>query len=420
MKMAKAGFAVLAALPICGAHAAAQAPEKIIHAFIGYFGDGRAPSSLVLGSGGMLYGSTKFGGSSDNGTVFSMTPPASPGGAWTETVLENFPAAAANPLPSVAAVKNGVLLGFTERGGSALAGTVFTLTPPPSPGGQWTETDLYDFTNQAGGTLPNSLIVADGVLYGTTFVSEYGLGFGAVFSLTPPASSGGDWTETVLYSFTGGSDGGSPNSLMMGESGMLYGTALIGGTANNGVAFSLTPPVASGGNWTEKVLYAFEGGGDGGYPMGVAIGSGGVLYGTTFDGGVSIPECDSGCGTVFSLTPPASPGGEWTEAVLYSFNGGSDGYAPPVGVTVGGGGVLYGVTGNGNNNEGGGVAFSLTPPSEPGGAWAETVLHSFTGPYGKAGVDPTSRLVLGLGGLLYGTTFRGGGHGDGTVFELKP
>jgi uncharacterized repeat protein (TIGR03803 family) len=174
-----------------------------------------------------------------------------------------------------------------------------------------------------------------------------------------------------------------------------------------------------------RTLYTFAGGSDGGdVESGVVIGSGGVLYGTTFNGGIDV--CYSGCGTVFSLTPPASPGGAWTESVLYSFKGSpSDGTNPNLdGVVIGTGGVLYGATVTGGTVHpscgipGCGVAFQLTPPASPGGVWTETVLHDFTS--GSDGVSPNG-LVIGSGGMLYGTTYGGGGAlGWGTVFALKP
>jgi len=118
--------------------------------------------------------------------------------------------------------------------------------------------------------------------------------------LIPPASPGGAWTEATL--------GGSPylanphGALAIGKGGVLYGTATFGGSG--GGVFALTPPASSGGAWTYAVLYNFAGlSGDGAYPYaGVAIGKDGVLYGTTGSGG------SSGKGTVFSLTPPRSPG----------------------------------------------------------------------------------------------------------------
>jgi len=126
---------------------------------------------------------------------------------------------------------------------------------------------------------------------------------GTVFSLTPPSSTGGSWTEAVLYRFAGSpSDGSNPFSgVVIGSGGVLYGTTRLGGSLDNGTVFSLTPPVSPGGSWTESVLYNFTGASDGNGPEGVVIGSGGVLYGTTSGGGN--PICDFGCGTVFSLTP---------------------------------------------------------------------------------------------------------------------
>ena len=100
------------------------------------------------------------------------------------------------------------------------------------------------------------MIGACGVLYGTTWLD--GSGSGTVFQLTPPASPGGAWTETTLYSFTGGSDGGNPvASLVIGDGGVLYGTSSGGGASNAGTVFALKPPTSAGGSWTETVLYSF-------------------------------------------------------------------------------------------------------------------------------------------------------------------
>ena len=128
---------------------------------------------------------------------------------------------------------------------------------------------------------------------------------------------------TTIYSFTGGtSDGEVPEGgLAIGRGGVLYGTTEGGGTFGYGTVFSLTPPTSFGGGWTEDLLYSFQGGNDGINPNStLAIGSRGVLYGTTFAGGSGPTICDlQSCGTVFALTPPTSAGGHWTEAVLHSF-----------------------------------------------------------------------------------------------------
>ena len=420
---------------------------RTLYTFAGGSDGGDVESGVVIGSGGVLYGTTFNGGIdvcySGCGTVFSLTPPASPGGAWTESVLYRFkggPSDGTNPVARVVIGSGGVLYGTTKYEypgntsapcGSAGCGTVFSLTPPASPGGAWTETVLHTFTSSGGdGAYPCAGVVISkrGVLYGTTYGGGSS-GFGTVFSLTPPASPGSAWTETVLHTFTSsGGDGANPMAgVVFGKGGVLYGATQLGGNSNLcnggcGTVFSLTPP-ASPGPWTETVLHEFAGGsdGDGATPSaGVVIGSGGVLYGATSGGGTS------GYGTVFSLTPPASPGGAWTESVLYSFKGSpSDGTNPNLdGVVIGTGGVLYGATVTGGTVHpscgipGCGVAFQLTPPASPGGVWTETVLHDFTS--GSDGVSPNG-LVIGSGGMLYGTTYGGGGAlGWGTVFALKP
>ena len=212
----------------------------------------------------------------------------------------------------------GILYGTTSGGGNSNAGTVFSLKPPTAPGAGWTETVLYSFTGGSDGTGPAGLVIGTGKLYGTTSGGG-NANVGTVFSLTPPTAPGAGWTQAVLYSFTGGSDGAAPAGVVIGAHDVLYGTTSGGGNANVGTIFSLKPPTAPGAGWTQAVLYSFTGGSDGAGPTGVEVGSGGVLRGTTSGGGTS------NAGTVFSLTPPTAPGGSWTQAVLYSFTGGSDG-----------------------------------------------------------------------------------------------
>ena len=147
-----------------------------------------------------------------------------------------------------------------------------------------------------------------------------------------------------------------------------------------------------------------------------------MLYGTTEVGGTQSP-CPYyyGCGTVFSLTPPASSGGAWTEKILHIFNGGSDGQWPSAGVIIGPGGVLYGTTTGGGPSDNGTI-YSLTPPASPGGEWTEAILYAFSGPDGSR---PAAALLMGPNGVLYGTTYNGGTTwspplpGLGTVFQLK-
>ena len=142
---------------------------------------------------------------------------------------------------------------------------------------------------------------------------------GVVFKLAPPAA-GHTWIETVLYIFKGGSDGSRPwAGLNFDSKGALYGTTLEGGggascgTTGCGTVFKLKPPAAGLTQWTEKVLYRFQGtfGGDGEAPQGgLVFDTTGVLYGTTFAGG------NIQLGTVFKLKPPAPGLTQWTEKVL--------------------------------------------------------------------------------------------------------
>ncbi|HUD99815.1 MAG TPA: choice-of-anchor tandem repeat GloVer-containing protein [Bryobacteraceae bacterium] len=222
----------------------------------------------------------------------------------------------------------------------------------------------------------------------------------------------------TLYSFTGQPDGANPSASVVIGGGVLYGTTQYGGTGRCtyislgcGTVFSLTPPTSPGGAWTESVLHDFKGkccqaSEDGDNPVApVVIGSGGVLYGTTQYGGTGSCPAFGPCGTAYSLTPPNSPGGTWAEAV-YSFPGGGGGF-PEAGLVIGGRGVLYGTTsGGGTLTSEYGTVFSLTPPASPGGPWTETTLWSFSG--GSDGAVPEAGLVIGKDGILYGTTSIGG------------
>lgn len=200
---------------------------------------------------------------------------------------------------------------------------------------------------------------------------------GAAYELTPPTAPGGPWVLATLHNFGVLPDGGGPlASLITGEGGALYGTTLWGGSGKPchyegdgggcGTVFQLTPPDRPGAAWTETVLYSFTGeNGDGAFPYGpVMLGQNGALYGTTGYGG-NAGACSyygaEGCGTVFQLTPPAVPGGAWTETVLHRFSGvNGDGETPLSGLAMDASGVLYGTTGFGGT-AGLGAVFSIVP-----------------------------------------------------------
>jgi len=220
-----------------------------------------------------------------------------------------------------------------------------------------------------------------------------------------------------------------PFASLLNNGGVLYGTTYFGGSdvcqdGGCGTVFSLTPPETKGAEWTEATLYSFKGPfSDGANPSAAMVmGSGGVLYGTTQGGGSGACSATGigGCGAVFSLSPPASPGGTWTEALLYSPNTNgrcSNGDTVYAGVAIASNGVLYGTTDCGGPNFGG-VVYSLTPPGSAGGAWAETTIHNFVNT--ANGGNPYANVVIGHDGTLYGATYGGGTSGLGVVFSLKP
>ena len=205
-------------------------------------------------------------------------------------------------------------------------------------------------------------------------------------------------------------------ALVFGIGHSLYGLM----NSPNGAVYSLTAP-PPGGAWTSTTLYTFPGGSGGRFPLGtLAVSRNGTLFGATSMGGRLTPACEDGCGLIFSLTPPAVSGGTWTEKTLYAFRAqNGDGNFPSSGVVLGPDGVLYGATkAGGNRGCSCGTVFSLTPPAVPGEPMTETILHSFY--LVNDGFAPAGNLVVGPDGVLYGTTQMGGANGRGIVFELTP
>ena len=370
-------------------------------------------SGLAIGKNAVLYGTTYSGGTYGYGTVFEVTPAA--GGASALTILYSFTGYAdgGNPQSGVIVAPSGALYGTTEFGGTLGIGTVFELAPAANTGDSWTESVLYSFQGGNDGEFPYAGLIrgSSGVLYGVTNNGGPS-GNGTVFQVVPGVS-GAVSTETVLYAFAGGADGGNPEaSLLMGPQGKLYGTCFAG---NLGDVFELNPPAVAGGPWTKTILHSFQGGNDGANPQaGLIAGPSGVFYGTTYLGGTA---GTTGHGTVYELTPPSVGGGTWTETVLHSFDPGDGLYAEGP-LLIGPSGVLYGTT-NGGGTDGEqslGTVFEVIPPTVAGDPWTETVLVTFTGTNGQA---PDAGLVL-LGGTLYSTTHYGGpSSNDGIVFGVR-
>ncbi len=320
--------------------------ETVIYSFQ-CAADGAAPAAgLIFDQAGNLYGTTLTGGKYHDGTVFQLTPS---GSAWTESVLHSFTDMdGAYPAASLIFDRAGNLYGTTLFGGRLHNGTVFQLT---SSGGVWTETVLHTFTGQKDGIDPAASLILDqnGALYGTTMGDN-------IFKLTPPAPGHTKWTLKTLYTFGGGPNRGplSAGTLLAGNNGVLYGTQKYGGgQANAGAVFQLTP--AKHGAWTETTIYSFSGGSDGLYPFaGVVADGAGNLYGTTAGDG------QTNNGTVFELIPPSQPSGNWSKTTLYPFTGGADGSGPGAGLIFGKGGVLYSTTAGGGSF-GNGTVFEIVP-----------------------------------------------------------
>jgi len=270
---------------------------------------------LLLDGRGNLYGITKYGGTSGEGTVFQLTPSAQ---GWKESILKNFilrDAGGLDPSGNLIFDKAGNLYGTTLFGGNlsgcpgAGCGTVYELTPGQE--GKWTETVLYAPPDAYHGSYPTGGLVFDasGNLYGADLQE--------IFELRP---SGGARTKNAIHTFTGTPDGYQPNgNLIFDKAGNLYGTTYIGGTGTGatcdsegcGTVFELSP--RGDGTWNESILHSFSENGTDGYLTyaSVILGPGGVLYGTAPLGGNQTNCYGGACGIAFALVPKS--GGGWTK-----------------------------------------------------------------------------------------------------------
>ncbi len=338
--------------------------------------------------------------------------------AQTPTVLYTFTGGAdgAWPYAGLTMDRAGNLYGTAQGGGSKGAGTVFKLTRKNS---NWIMNPLYSFQGGNDGAVPVARVIfgPDGNLYGTTTYGgggacSYGgnTGCGTVFKLQPSPvacrTALCPWTETVLYRFTGGSDGSNPQNgdLLVDQAGMIYGTTVGGGAYGLGVVFSLSP---SHGAWTESVLYSFTGGNDGFFPYSSVISdNAGNLYGAASAGG------SGGGGTVYELIPSGSG---WQEKTLYSFPPYKQGYGeyPIGGLIFDGSGNLYGTTVQNSFQCCGGTVYELSPSN---GNWTITNWGDLGGDMTAQG--PVASLVMDAGGNFYGTTPSDrGAYVAGEIFE---
>ncbi|HLY06617.1 MAG TPA: choice-of-anchor tandem repeat GloVer-containing protein [Rhizomicrobium sp.] len=384
---------------------AGAATETVVYSFCsqikrGHCRDGAAPNGDLMEANGTLYGTTGGGGACrrSSGTVFALDPKTG-----KLTTLHSFcdPATTGDGADPASALilTSGTLYGTTEGGGiygksKAGNGTVFSLDPATL-----SETVLYRFQGGTDGGAPRAgLIDVNGTLYGTTFwggkkAGICTIGCGTVFSLDPDTGA-----EQVVYAFQDNLDGAGPNTTLVDVNGILYGTT----QANNGTVFSFDP--ATGAVTT---VYTFHGNTDGSYVQGGMVGRKHTLYGTTAEGGTD------GYGIVYAIDLRTG-----AETVLHSFGGVAVGDGRnPYGRLMIANGMLYGTTQVGGSDscgidEGCGTVFSVDPSSG-----TETVLHAFgslpDGQWPDAG-------LIDVKGTLYGTTDLGGAHNEGTVFAITP
>lgn len=412
MRLAR-NFAFGLAIALLAWFGAAEAGTlSVLYSFTGG-NDGRYPQGELLRDGSNFYGTTSEGGAGFStcdggcGTVFKLTRNG------TESVIHAFTSKPDGADPGRRLIKDAALnlYGVTGSGGVNCpnfnygCGTIFELA---SDG---TETILYKFQGGADGGTPFAGMRkdGDGNFYGTALTGGCcncgNEGCGTVFKLTPES------VYSVLHTFTGGSDGTNAYGGVIVGPHYLYGTTDTGGDdtchlGGCGVVYKLS----MSGAFT--VLHAFHGGSDGSFPVaGLIRDAAGNLYGTTTTGGAGCIRIIAGCGTVFRIAPDGN------ETVIYAFAGhrNGDGYYPQAGLFRDEAGNLYGTTywgGKGCSAPGCGTIFKLAPDG------SETVLYAFTG--GSDGSYPVGGLIEDQAGNFYGMTVQGGAYGYGEVYELTP
>ena len=391
-----------------------------MNSFVALWPKGAAPlGGVIRDAAGNIYGTTAKGGAYNLGTVFKLDP------SGHETVIYNFQGVTesvgydANPnsrlttdaqgnlygtadyevfkidgfghetilgaFPS-GGVSGGVVLdpsgnayGVNSMEGASRKGLIFRLSPSGN------ERPLYSFTGFADGGEPTGGLIRDanGTLFGTTAKGGTA-GFGTVYMLD---TSG---TETVLYSFTGGADGGEPlTGVIRDGSGNRYGTTNLGGSSGFGVVFKID---VSG---RETVLHNFTCSSAGHDTSGLTRDSQNNLYGTSH-------ECGGPYGSVFKVDQAGR------ETIVHGFEGGTSGAYPTNDVFLDAASNLYGTTERAGDVQGQGVVYQLDA------AGAETVLTAF--PQGASGgSNPEIGVILDASGNLYGTTTNGGTSGYGGV-----
>jgi uncharacterized repeat protein (TIGR03803 family) len=421
-------LALLYALTLIATQSVQAQTYTVLHTFSGGADGGNPLDGLSMDRAGNLYGTTGTGGNTQGscaeysgcGVVFQMKHF---GSSWVLTPLYSFTGSPDGRYPYGRVIfgPDGALYGTTQYGGHQGSygedcGVVYRVAPPATAPRSaifpWTETILYSPLGEGG---DGCVLIdagglsfdASGNLFGTSYFGGSGVCCGTVFEVT---RSDNQWTPSVLYSFTGGSDGENPSAgVTLDQAGDVFGTTNDRGCSGNcqGTVFQLVP---SQSGWIENTLYAFVYNQSAGNEPegGVILDGSGNLYGSTVSGGIYLG------GTLFQLAPS---GGTWTFNLLYSFQGGLA-LGPFSDLLLDSAGNLYGTTYS-DGRFGFGSAFKLSPS---GDSWIYTSLYDFHGL--SDGGNPQSNLIMDAAGNLYGTASTGGSRdcesGCGVVFEITP
>ena len=320
----------------------ASGMERVLYSFKGFSDDGAYPVAGLTAVNGALYGTTQAGGSTNCGTIFSITT------SGKKAALYRFGTGSDGCSPqSNLAVVNNTLYGLAYYGGTTGYGTVFGVTTSGK------ETLSYSFRGNVAEHPGGSLVAVNGSLYGTARSQPIRRGWGSIFKITTSGH------EHELYRVKGLEYGSQPLALAAAGN-TLYAGAYSGGDVkaqacagggDKGCGTILALPISGGPG---HLLYTFQGApndGDNVAPGLLMVN--GTLYGTTEFGGSGQCAISGGCGTAFSI------GTSGTEQLLHNFQGGADGDLPLGGMTFLNG-ALYGTTSQGGTHNAGTV-FTLAP-----------------------------------------------------------
>ena len=365
---------------------------NILHNFSILPGDGKNPqAALLTASDSVFYGTTSAGGISNRGTAFSIQQDGK-----GYQILHSFTGSSGDgstPHGALIEASDGMIYGSTVFSGTASLGTLFQISKDGT-----SYNVLHSFSAGEGQSPECALIEAsDGMLYGTARIGGAGLNFGTVFTLAKDGNA-----FAVLHSFTNGlGDGSAPYaSLLEASDGKLFGTTSSGGAGTNGTIFKLQ----KNGEGYEIVHHFAANRLEGVSPRAALLSdSNGILYGTTFAGGISNK------GAIFRLN---QDGTGFT--VLHHFGSYASDASSPLGSLVeGNDGVLYGTSQLGGSN-GSGTVFRL---NKDGANYA--VVRSFIITVTQ-GINLYNAVIKTDDGALCGTTYSGGSFSGGIIFRLLP